>query len=117
MERKRKTLSRTTKHRLEYRGRASSGAADAGPPYASRGAFLLVVLLLIATVIGIYARERWLAVVMLMLTDGLCVVGWVLSATFLGKLALRPLRVRSKNATTNVEHPNPFSGVPEGPRS
>ncbi|MDB5322916.1 MAG: hypothetical protein JWN40_4547 [Phycisphaerales bacterium] len=61
--------------------------------WQSRAAFLLTIVLLVAAVIALYARERWLAVVMLMLSDGLCVAGWVLSAWLLGKFILRPLRV------------------------
>jgi hypothetical protein len=94
----RKKLSGTTKHRLEYQGRPLPSGPEAGPLYASRGAFLLVALILIAVVIALYARDRWLAVVMLVLTDGLCVVGWVLSAALLGKLALRPLRIAANGA-------------------
>src|SRR5205807_605300 len=51
----------------------------------SRAAFLIVAILLMAIPIGIYARERWLAVVTLLLSDGLLVAGWVVCAWLLGK--------------------------------
>jgi 4-amino-4-deoxy-L-arabinose transferase-like glycosyltransferase len=66
--------------------------------WQSRAAFLVTVAALVAVVIALYARERWLAVVMLILTDGLCVAGWVLSAWLLGRLILRPLRIDVRGA-------------------
>src|SRR5437868_1982389 len=92
------TLPKTPKHRLEYQRPLPVGGVPHLPLHRSRAAFLLISLALIAAVIALYARERWLAVVMLILTDGLCVGGWVLSAWLLGRLIVRPLRLEIDGA-------------------
>ncbi len=73
---------------LEYRARDDVGAAWIGA-LRSRGCFIICALAIVMGVIAMYAQERWLAVVMLMLTDGLLVALWVGSAALLGWRAIK----------------------------
>jgi hypothetical protein len=70
-------------------------APPSGALWQSRAVFLLLAAALAFAPILLYARGRWLAVVTVTLTDGLCVALWVCSAWLLGRLLLRPLRLKT----------------------
>jgi hypothetical protein len=97
-------LSRTTKPRKV--ALIDSDPAQFAPAlWRSRGVFLAVAAMSILGTIVLYARERWLAVVMIGLTDGLWVAVWVVSAWLLGRTILKPVRLevhRALSFTTAV---------------
>ena len=94
-------MSRTTKPR-KAQASDSVEAPGAGAAWRSRGAFLALAFVLVMATIVVYAGPRWLAVVMVALTDGLCVVAWVVCAWLLGRLVLRPFGMRTGVVLTFV---------------
>jgi len=80
--------NRSTAPAIPYRAPQTPGEPSR-PIWRSRGAFIVVAALLVAIPIAVYARERWLAVVMFLLSDAPFAAAWVACAALLGDLVLR----------------------------
>jgi hypothetical protein len=66
------------------------------PAILSRGALLIAMVAAWFAVVAYYAGFMWMSVVSLVVTDGLLVLGWVVSAGALGHLLLEATRLIAK---------------------
>ena len=82
---------------LPYRGPPDESACNLFDLLCSRASFILCAAAIIFGVIGFYARDSWLSVVMLLLRDGLIVAGWVGSAALLGMKTLQLIHLARRD--------------------